>query len=257
MPNVHGIMSPIYRILAGYDQLHRAVREHWSVCNRSAPSQAATMDACRDPVASPFNPVRLNIHRLFYYDGCHNCVAGDRLSGWGNIFKAPHGTAQAGAQGLIAAHRALFATFGVPEEISSDGGPEFSSAAIADFLTRWEVSHRMSSVCFHHGGPIATYHQHRWYLAGPFAMPFPSSADASSTTTHRSVRHGARHGPKRRTLCEIGCRALQKPYTCIRDHLHLYRLATKYSCKPKVVHTLRNGTNRVPLWIWATKTNTV
>ena len=26
----------------------------------------------------------------------------------------------------------------------------------------------------------------------------PSSADASSTTTHRSVPHGARHGPKRR-----------------------------------------------------------
>ena len=72
-------------------------------------------------------------------------MAGDRLSGWFEIFKAPHGTAQAGAQGLIAALRALFATFGVPEEISSDGGPEFSSAATADFLTRWEVRHRMSS----------------------------------------------------------------------------------------------------------------
>ena len=38
-------------------------------------------------------------------------------------------------------------------------------------------------------------------LAGPFAMLFPSSADASSTTTHRSVPRGASHCPKRRTLC--------------------------------------------------------
>ena len=55
---------------------------------------------------------------------------------------------KAGAQGLIAALRALLATFGVHEEISSDGGQEFSSAATADFLTRWEVRHRMSSAYF-------------------------------------------------------------------------------------------------------------
>ena len=38
--------------------------------------------------------------------------------------------------------------FGVPREISSDGGSEFSSAATVDFLTRWEVRHRMSSSYF-------------------------------------------------------------------------------------------------------------
>ena len=75
-------------------------------------------------------------------------MAGYRLSGWVEIFKAPHGTAQAGAQGPIAAIGALFATFGVPEDISSDGGPEFTSAATADFLTRWEVRRRMSSAYF-------------------------------------------------------------------------------------------------------------
>ena len=75
-------------------------------------------------------------------------MAGDRLSGWVEIFKAPHGTAQAGAQGVIAAIRAQFTTFGVPEEIFSDGGQEFSSAATADFLIRWEVRHRMSSAYF-------------------------------------------------------------------------------------------------------------
>ena len=50
--------------------------------------------------------------------------------------------------GLIAARIALFATFGGPEKLSSDGGPEFSSAGTADFLTRWEVRRRTSSAYF-------------------------------------------------------------------------------------------------------------
>ena len=74
--------------------------------------------------------------------GCHYLVAGDRLSGWVQIFKVLYGTAQTGAQDLIVALRALYATFGVPEEIYNDCGPEFSSAATADFLTRWcQVTH--------------------------------------------------------------------------------------------------------------------
>ena len=85
---------------------------------------------------------------FFDFAGCHYLVAGYQLSGWVEIFKTPHGTAQAGVQGLIAAIRTLLATFGVPEEISSDDGPVFSSAATANFLTRWEVRHRMSSVYF-------------------------------------------------------------------------------------------------------------
>ena len=85
---------------------------------------------------------------FFDFGGCHYSVAGDRLSGWVEIYKAPHGIAQPGGQGLIATLRALFATFGVPEEISSDGGPELSLTATAEFLTRWVVRHHMSSAYF-------------------------------------------------------------------------------------------------------------
>ena len=182
----------------------RAVREHCSACNRSAQSQAAT-PAIPSPV--PSTPFESILADFFDIGGCHYLVAGDRLSGWVEIFKAPHGTAQACAQGLITALRALFATFGVAEEISSDGGP----AVTADFLTRWEVHHRTSSEYFPKANvraevavkkakrmqmdnvgptgslnndgllrallqarrtPIAIYHQHGWYLAGPFAMVF-------------------------------------------------------------------------------------
>ena len=39
----------------------------------------------------------------------------------------------------------MFATFGVPETLSSDGGPEFTATATKDFLDRWGVKHRLSS----------------------------------------------------------------------------------------------------------------
>ena len=41
--------------------------------------------------------------------------------------------------------RSFFATFGVPEELSSDGGPEFTAEKTQDFLKRWGVKHRQSS----------------------------------------------------------------------------------------------------------------
>ena len=64
------------------------------------------------------------------------------------MFRAPHGTSQAGADGLIASLRSLFLTFGVPEELSSDGGPEFIATKTKDFLTRWGVKQRISSSYF-------------------------------------------------------------------------------------------------------------
>ena len=37
-------------------------------------------------------------------------------------------------------------TFGVPEELTSDGGPQFSAGFTQDFLNSWGVKHRVSSV---------------------------------------------------------------------------------------------------------------
>ena len=39
-------------------------------------------------------------------------------------------------------------TFGVPVEVSSDGGPEFDSAETSAFFNRWGIHHRLSSVSF-------------------------------------------------------------------------------------------------------------
>ena len=66
----------------------------------------------------------------------------------GEVFSAKKGTANAGADGLISHLRSMFATFGVPEVLSSDGGPEFTASATEEFLKRWGVHHRVSSGYF-------------------------------------------------------------------------------------------------------------
>ena len=44
--------------------------------------------------------------------------------------------------------RELFIAYGVPEELSNDGGPQFTSSAFSNFLTVWGVRTRLSSVAY-------------------------------------------------------------------------------------------------------------
>ena len=39
----------------------------------------------------------------------------------------------------------MFTTFGVPNNLSSDGGPEFSASATDQFLSLWDGKHRESA----------------------------------------------------------------------------------------------------------------
>ena len=123
----------------------RTQRNSCSACNRAAPSQAATPSRPTPVPSTPFESIYAD---FFMYAGNHYLVAGDRLSGWVEIFKAPSGTAQSGANGLILVLRDMFATFGVPEDMSSDGGPEFTAALTLKFLENWGIKHRISSVSY-------------------------------------------------------------------------------------------------------------
>ena len=123
----------------------REIREGCADCNRNAPSQAATPPLPSTPPLSPFEAVFAD---FFDYRGCHYLVVGDRLSGWVEVLSSTAGTNLAGSAGLVCHLRSFFATFGVLEEISSDGGPEFTAKGTQDFLRLWGVRHRVSSVSF-------------------------------------------------------------------------------------------------------------
>jgi hypothetical protein len=68
--------------------------------------------------------------------------------GWVEVLSSTAGTNLAGAAGLIRHLRSFFAIFGVTDELSSDGGPEFTAVNTKDFLHCWGIRHRVSSAYF-------------------------------------------------------------------------------------------------------------
>ena len=68
------------------------------------------------------------------FNGNHYLVTVERFSNWPEVIKVKSSSANSGSSGLIKSLRKYSATFGVPEKIGSDGGPEFSSKEILHFL---------------------------------------------------------------------------------------------------------------------------
>ena len=152
--NLHGAHQGTSQMLAraktivfwpGISADVQKIRDECEACGRMAPSQRPTHPVAPIIPTAPFEAVATD-----YFDlaGNHYLIVVDRLTNWADVRRARPKTNEAGTQGLIDLFREVFKNYGVPIEISSDGGPEYTSSEFDSFLKRWGVHHRLSSA--HH-----------------------------------------------------------------------------------------------------------
>ena len=119
-----------------------ATRANCEHCNRMAPSQPS---APPTPPILPVYPFQCVCSDFFSYKGMTYLIVVDRYSNWPIVERTT-----GGADGLINCLRRSFATYGIPDEISTDGRPEYIATATRLFLSAWSVDHRLSPVAFPH-----------------------------------------------------------------------------------------------------------
>ena len=118
----------------------RKTRTDCSTCNEIAPSQPREPLVLTPHAEYPFQHVCAD---YFSISGHHYLSLVDRFSGWPIIFHYPrtHPTSSM----LIRNLRSVFSTYGTPELLISDEGPQFTSQELKRFLHTWKVATRVSS----------------------------------------------------------------------------------------------------------------
>ena len=115
-------------------------RKRCSICDRNAPSQAMMPPL---PLETPEFPFQMIAMDYFEVKGKSWLAIADRFSGWLSLFYFPR---EASSQELINILKNYFCTYGIPEQVASDDGPQFRSNQFKQFLTSWGVTkHRVTS----------------------------------------------------------------------------------------------------------------
>ena len=118
-----------------------------TTCNTMSPSQASLPPT---PPTLPTRPFQSLCADYFHHKGHTYVVIVDRFSGWPIVERSTNG-----ATGLVSNLRSIFVTFGIPDDLTSDGGPEFTSSVTKKFLADWGVHHRLCSVANPHSNSRA------------------------------------------------------------------------------------------------------
>ncbi len=122
----------------GLDAAVRQIRLQCRQCNENAPSQHSEPPVITPPPDVPFQQTAAD---LFDLEGHSFLAFADRLSGWLEVERL---TSTSFAKVRPALLR-WFSTFGVPEEIATDGGSPFKGS---EFLKKWDVGWRNSSAYY-------------------------------------------------------------------------------------------------------------
>ena len=125
----------------GLDASIRQTRAQCKTCNVLAPSQP------KEPLMPPSNPefpFQKTVTDFFDLRGKNYLVYADRYTGWVEVALISSGNAKTTCDAL----RNWFCTYGVPEEISTDGGPPFDSQEYNQFLDNWGIRKRTSSAYY-------------------------------------------------------------------------------------------------------------
>ena len=112
-------------------------RDQCRTCNGMSPSNSG------EPIEErrePEYPFQLVVMDFFDLSGKNYLAVADRYTGWPVLFKLGTSLIE-----MVKTCRNLFSQYGVPEQISSDGGPPFNSYEFGQFLRQWDVQHRKSS----------------------------------------------------------------------------------------------------------------
>ena len=122
----------------GYTNDVQRLREDCSTCRRNAPSQPS-LPSVHPPI--PDYPMQMLSSDYFFHKGKPYLVIVDRYSNWPTIRLCNTETARE----LISALREFFAQYGTPEELTTDGGSQYTSSEVQQFLQTWGVKHRIST----------------------------------------------------------------------------------------------------------------
>ena len=117
-------------------------RDQCPVCSGIAPSQPPLPPTTPEIPSHPFSDVCAD---YFHHAGSQYLVVVDRLSGWPIVTPAAKG-----ASGLANVLRETFAAYGIPDTITTDGGPEFTAHSTQQLLANWGVHHRRCSAYHPH-----------------------------------------------------------------------------------------------------------
>ena len=117
------------------------IRNECKQCRQNAPSNPKLPPHSQPTLDFPFQQICADYMAI---NGVPYLVTVDRLTGWPDVRRAT--SSDSGGAGLVKMLRGLFVTFGISEELASDGGAEFMSNEVQKFLHKYGVRHRVSSV---------------------------------------------------------------------------------------------------------------